>query len=348
MKKKIIISALALTIGAGLAGSITGTAAWYQYSTRTNVALIGASGGAAGNLNVRIRQDGQAADAGWTTFISKKQLGDFLTSKGYGTNIQPITPAVSDAGLGKDAALPVNSTDNELDFRSNPIPGKGPYEQWNRAKKENYVVIPLQLRYVKQGNNGQENLSEQVYLSDVTLEQRTVGGATNDISKALRFHISATDGTNSVNHLISKEGGTTVTKGKLDLDGDGADDVARSSDKYGFSDADSATAPAAIDYGAGNQVAYSADPDATSTMVAKSRDGLNGDDLVDASATSDKLIGSTVAGSASFLNVDITIWVEGWQKFTNTSGDSSIWSTKFIGSDFNIGFEFATNPEEDA
>lgn len=348
MKKKIIISALALTIGAGLAGSITGTAAWYQYSTRTSVAITGEAKGATGNLNVRIRQDGQAADAGWTTFISKKQLGDFLTSKGYGTNIQPITPAVTDAGLGKDSALPVNSADNELDFRSNPIPGKGPYDQWNRATKANYFVIPLQLRYTNQGNNGQENVSEGVYLSDVTLEQRTVGGATNDISKALRFHISASDGTATVNHLISKEGGTTVTKGKLDLDGDGANDIARSSDRYGFSDADSAATPEAIDYGAGNQVAYSADPDAASTVVVKEREGLNGDDLVDASATSDKLIGSTVAGSASFLNVDIVIWVEGWQTFTNTSGESSIWSKKFVGSDFNIGFTFSTNPEADA
>jgi hypothetical protein len=347
MKKKIIISALALTIGAGLAGSITGTAAWYQYSTRTNVALIGASGGAAGNLNVRIKRAGQAAEDGWTTFISKKELGDFLESEGYGTNIQPITPAISDAGLGKDDALPVNSGDSQLDFRSNPIPGKGPYDQWNRAKKENYVVIPLQLRYVKQGNNGQENLSQGVYLSDVTLEQRTVGGATNDISKALRFHVSANNGSTTVNHLISKDGGETITKGKLDLDGDGANDVARSPSKYGFSDVDSSTAPEAIDYGAGKQTAYTSDPNGASTMVAKSREGLNGDDLVDSSIEG-KLLGSTVAGSASFLEVNITIWVEGWQTFTNTSGESSIWSTKFIGSDFNIGFEFATNAEVDA
>ena len=84
MKKKIIISALALTIGAGLAGSITSTAAWYQYSTRTNVAYIGASGGASGNLNVRIRKTSQAAAADWKTWISKEELTEYVNGLGYG------------------------------------------------------------------------------------------------------------------------------------------------------------------------------------------------------------------------------------------------------------------------
>ena len=45
MKKKIIVSALTLIAGFGLAGSVTSTIAWYQYSTRTNGALVGVSGG---------------------------------------------------------------------------------------------------------------------------------------------------------------------------------------------------------------------------------------------------------------------------------------------------------------
>ena len=341
MKKKIIIPALALMIGVGLAGSITSTAAWYQYSTRTNAAYIGASGGAVGNLNMRIRQDGQGADEGWTTFLPKETIRSYLTQEGYGTNIQPITPAVPEAGLDKDGALPLNAS-NEPDFCLNPVAGYGPYSTWKRATKANYVVIPLQLRYVKQGNSALEYMAEKVYLSDLVLEQRTPTATSgkNDISDALRFHISA----GSTNRLISKAGGTTVTKGQLDLDGDGNPDTARASDKYGFNDSSAPSADPII-YGDGNQVSYNYNPlDASNSMVTKTRTGKNGDDLVDTDATDAKLIGTTVANSVSYLNVDITIWVEGWQQFSS----SAIWSEKFIGSDFNIGFEFAINAEADA
>lgn len=332
MKKKIIIPAFALLIGTALAGSITGTAAWYQYSTKVNGALIGVAGGATGNLNMRIRQDNQAADAGWTTFLSKETIRSFLTENGYGTNIQPVTLNVDENGLDKDGALAVSPA--EPDFRLNPTPGVAGYSNWKAATKANYVVIPLQLRYVKQGNNGLEYLAEKVYLSDLVLAQRTTGGATNDISNALRFHVSA----GSTNRLISNEGGTTVTNGKLDLDGDGSPDKAKpnANDKYGFnSEVDTTTE---ITYGAGSQVSY-----AKSAMLATHRDGKNGDDLVDTSATDAKLIGTTSDNSSSYLNVDITIWVEGWHQFSS----SSIWSEKFIGSDFNIGFEFAVNAETD-
>ncbi len=372
MKKKVIISALALTIGAGLAGSITSTAAWYQYSTRTNAAYIGASGGATGNLNMRIRKDGLAADEGWTTFLAKETLENYVQSQGYGTNIQPVTPGA----LDKDSAL--TSDASGLKMYSNPVPGRAAYESWNRASVKNYIVIPLQLRYVSQGNSGPENTAVAVYLSDLVLQQRVTDTETNDISEALRFHISSyssADSSQKENRLISKKGGTTMTKGKLDLDGDGNPDTARpsASDKYGFSSDYSSLTE--IEYGAGKQFAYTAEQfdeygvsgrtyyneeDVLTTesanvysLIAKSREGKNGDDLIDANLAYDaangtsKSIGSTVAGSTNFLNVDITIWVEGWQKFSNDSGYSSIWSKKFIGSEFNIGFEFAVNAEDD-
>ena len=44
MKKnlsKVIVPTLAIAIGAAIAGSISGTVAWYQYSTRVNVAYLG-------------------------------------------------------------------------------------------------------------------------------------------------------------------------------------------------------------------------------------------------------------------------------------------------------------------
>ena len=374
MKKKIIVSALALTIGTGLAGSITSTIAWYQYSTRTNTAYVGVAGGATGNLNMRIRKAGQAADEDWTTFISKETLKTYLDGQGYGTNIVPVTPGA----LAKDGAL------DTAKMVSNPIPGRGEYSKWNSAAKANYLVIPLQLRYVerdgvKENGKDEKNLAEEVYLSELVLEQPTADAAThNDLSEALRFHVAAYDSSAAVpektNRLVSKKGGTTVTNGKLDLDGDGKNDTARpEADKYGFTEnVDTLTE---ITYGEGSQVAFTAEEltaPATNrqyynennslvadsevySLVAQSREGKYGQDLDDDYLEYDtgksKAIGSTFAGEEKFLNVDITIWVEGWQKFLAVEGEegySSIWNKKFIDTGFNIGFEFGVNSEVDA
>lgn len=369
MKKKIIISALALTIGAGLAGSITGTAAWYQYSTKVNGAYIGASGGATGNLNMRIRKDGQAADAGWSTFLSKETLMAYVQSKGFGLNVQPVTPGA----LGKDANLTVDSDGNPVMY-SNPVPGRAAYADWNKANKANYIVIPLQLRYVE-NDGAAANVAKDVYLSELVLEQRVTDPATSDVSNALRFHVSSyssADSSAKQGRLLSKQGGKTVVHGKLDLDGDGNNDTARpaESDKYGFNSNYSSLEE--IDYGqSGSQESYTnqvvtapitgsqyydennqlKDNGDVYSLIANPRTGKYGDDLNDSYLEYDggnsKKIGSTVAGSTNFLNVDLTIWVEGWQKFSNDAGYSSIWSKSFIGSEFNIGFEFAINAEND-
>lgn len=385
MKKKIIIPAFALLIGTALAGSITGTAAWYQYSSKAQVALIGAAGGTSdGNLQIRIREDGQAADAGWTTRFTYKQIETYLEGKHYGTNVVPVTPGASLAA--SDNALPSDA--NGLDFRTNPIPGKGPYSAWNRATTANYVHIPLQIRYIARDGvieNGKDNKNDakKIYFSDITIEQRN-NDTHEDISNAIRFHVSSyqtedqTAGAKS-NFLISKNGGTTVTHGNLDLDGDGALDKAYSgTGKYGF-DGDGTVSANPVDYGAGSQFAFSSryadaqnqsyfdenntakqdanvyslvaqpDPDDDYNLVNSSLKYGSGENAID------KSIGSTLADEDDFLNVDITIWVEGWQKFENSDGDdntddpsSSIWDNTYIGAGFQVGFEFAIDPNANA
>ena len=51
--KKIIVSTLALAMGAALAGSISGSVAWYQYSTRASAQIAGSAAGTARNLYVK-------------------------------------------------------------------------------------------------------------------------------------------------------------------------------------------------------------------------------------------------------------------------------------------------------
>ena len=417
-KKKIVVSALTLLVGASLAGSISGTVAWYQYSTRANGAYLGASGGTAGNLQMRIK-----GEAEWLSRLTKEDVNTYLTANGYASEIQPITAG----GLNKDDALP-------QDLYLNPVAGFGPYSKWLKASKANYLQIPLELRYVERDgqyktvNNKQvddEEVERNVYLSDLKLQDDKLN-AKKDLSDALRFHVYsyqsdlAETGTDAdlikdgseLNRLVSKNGGTTVAQGKLDLDGDGKFDKGSMDpdDEYGFHAelveliygrdypyVDANGDPVGDD---SIQTSYHARKDNFDVVAKASSENPNGPQYFDqnnakqdeqesiypavvesnsenlniaklsykddAGAEHSKAIGKTIAkdptaaqGQDDYLNVVLTVWVEGWQKFeetvtvTDDQGQesqvdvaSSIWSADYIDSVFNVGFQFAIDPAE--
>ena len=360
-KKSIIIPAFALLIGASLAGSITGTVAWYQYSTRVNTAYVGVSGGTSGNLQIKLGNNE------WSTRLTKDTIETYVGNSEYGANIMPITSGAMD----KDDALPT-------DFYSNPLYGQDSYNKWIKAEKANYIVLPLQLRYVerdgvKEVGVDAKNVAKEVFLSDLTIKGHSTNAANEkeDLSDAIRFHIDAfkeedrNAPANHINRLISKKGGTTVTEGQLDLDGDGDLDCKyNSGDIYGFDDGDT-TSP--IIYGNGSQVAFSNEVEtrAGSYYTSDGQDGADAnvygmvvdsvDDTLDIENSTkeydtgkSKSIGSTIESETEFLNVVVTIWVEGWQTFENANHEhKSIWdSADFIKSSFDVGFQFAVDPVE--
>ena len=412
-KKSIIIPAFALLIGASLAGSVTGTVAWYQFSTRTQAAYVGTSGGTSGNLPMRLKR---VQDAKWPTRLTKNDINTYLANAGFGSKIAPVTPGA----LDKDAALPEN-------FYSNPVTGRGPYEQWVKASKDNYVQIPLELRYIERDGvlkevNGKkiddEEIEQDVYLTDLLIqEDHKNADDRGDLSDAIRFHVQSfqadsadvdpatgdgkVDGS-EINRLISKNGGTTLAQAKLDLDGDGKVDSAYlNGDKFGFNDDDpNNTTAEEIIYGRSypykddqgqpvgedsiqtsyhakdfnvvekdGQVYYDedlaiAEPENIYPLLVKTNDqdldlaALSYDDE-DGNEVS-KSLGKTIAkdpaaANDDYLNVVITIWVEGWQKFAEPVLDdqgqevgqkvSSIWDTKFINSMFDVGFEFGVDSD---
>ena len=359
-KRSIIIPAFALLIGASLAGSISGTVAWYQYSTRVNAAYVGVSGGTSGNLKMRIRDNSYDATTGdWETFLTKDAISAYLAGTSFGGKVLPITSGDMD----KTDAVPAK-------FYSNPVYGvEGAYATaWEEAAASSYIVLPLQLCFSEQqsaANNidvESHNVAKSVYLTDLYLAA-DASNATNskgDLSDAIRFHINAyTDAdalvpANHINRLISKNGGTTVTEGKLDLDGDGAADTKYDNKavKYGFTSG----AGTPVNYGAGSQVAFSSDLEDASNVAVYNSDGTNSTpdakvfSMVADNSTNplsktlydtdkSKSIGQTVAADDEYLNVDLTIWLEGWQ----TLGDDhkASWDIEsFLNSKFDIGFEF--------
>ena len=321
LNRKIIIPAATLLVGVALAGSATSTIAWYQYSTKTNVAYLGTSAGTSGNLFVRIAKENQAADAGWGTFISYDDVNDELglTNK----KIKPITTGA----MGRDLKLP--------QFYSNPVAGNGPLSMWNEANSSNYVEIPLQFKFVEDDGTGESLIEKDLYVSDLLIQNDYSNATTKrDLSSAIRVHFDAylddaQEGAH-LNRLASKNGGNTMTVGNLDLDGDGKLDKSYAENEreamYGFGE-NAANKGTVIAYGSvpnqedNNQVAYSATD-------------IRGQKL-----------GTTSIVEGKFLNVKVTIWIEGWQQLPIASetdeNKSSIWDlAKTVDSKFDVGMQF--------
>ena len=309
-KKSIIIPAFALLIGASLAGSISGTVAWYQYSTRVHAAYVGVSGGDSGNLQIKL-------GAGeWASRLTIEQIASYLSTNSIGTNVVPATSG----DMLKNAALPAK-------LHGNPVVGRGPYSKWIDADAKSYVTLPIQLRYVERENDVVTAIEKKIYLSELLIQKHV--GETNDISDAIRVHIANV--TDSKNFLVSNKGETISVGSKLDLDGDGHDDQAYpEDDKYGFKGGELTD----VIYGSqgGTQAAYSVS-ELCVTANDDARQTLSG-------VSADKVIGTAPADGA--LQLNITIWVEGWQELD----DKVLWDKKYIGADFDVGFEFAVDPDE--
>lgn len=368
-KNKIIVSALALCIGASLAGSVSGTIAWYQYSTRANVAFIGEAGGFSGNLQMRFVSEANDDDA-WRTRITWQEMNNELTNNlPQDVNDLKIVPMTFGA-LGKDSELPQYGY-------TQPRPGIAAMANWGKAETYNYAQFQLQLRY----KENDENVAENVYLTKLLIQEDANNGQKGDISDAVRVHISSSYGNSAKNKLYSNLGKEIAVKGALDIDGDGENDKGYAdSDEFGFThqdtdlqeiiygdDGDAQTEEIQRSYKAGatdavggvkytqEEIDAATDPSDPAhgktvndwkvepvfpALVYSNQNNKLYDESDEATLPDpSKSIGQTVAANDSYLTVKVTIWVEGWQKFDNA--ETAIWNTKYIGSKFNIGIQFA-------
>lgn len=338
-KNKIIVSALALAIGGSLAGSVGSTIAWYQYSTRANVSYIGEASGISSNLQMRFKSE-SADEEAWRTRITWDEMDAELHNGGFAEKLVPMTFGK----LNKDDPLPAKGY-------TQPAPGVSDMTKWIEATEKNYAQFTLQLRNINREGATAANDAQDVYLSKLVLQKdlKTPTGK-EDISNALRVHISSVAGSTTKNKLISKLGGDTKTSGKLDIDGDGdLDQAYPEDDEFGFGyDGDNHVALEDVIYGDQNndkvanetQASYSASyqsSDANAFLVYSENNILYNDQTKSVLENA-KSIGQTLEGSSGYLEVTITIWLEGWQEFN----DNAIWdATKYVDSKFDVGIQFA-------
>ncbi|QOS38932.1 hypothetical protein DYE49_00055 [Treponema rectale] len=320
--KKLITSAMLTLIGASMVGSVAGTVAWYQYSTRASAAYVGTSTKCSEKLQVVVGTKDEAAnknDDAWKTRLDVADITGYIASQDgqNATTAAQVTP-VTAGNQKKDAAL------NTL--KAHPVYNYTKYSAWQDAEATDYVTFPLTFRVVDvDGGSPASTLAQDMdlYLQDLLIQAHgTNPTGKGNISDAIRVHFATTEDPAKY-WLFSNKGETIDTCGELDLDGDTHPDaVSDRGTNYSFEDTTTLT------YGDANskEEAYKlADVKATDTNGA---------------LTGGQAIGKIASGTT--LTINVTIWLEGWQKFGTSGKESAMWDpATYIGAMFDVGMTFA-------
>ena len=349
-KAKMMVSTLAIIAGAATVGSISGTVAWFQYNTRVTAAYVGTTASVSRNLQIRLHDENidayKDAASAWKTNLEVSDISSYLTAKaaledaakkkGCGSSIAPVTFGKT----AKNAALPTAAPfDNGP--KGNPMAGQFAYTDWADADAGNYVILPIEVKLL---NGAGEAMNKDVYLTDLTLQKHSTVDADDDVSTALRVHFAST-----TNQLWSKAGTDVATSAKLDLDGDGAVDKDRGTDRYDF---DGATYADGVYGDATVEPSTSArSVDSSAKITSYSAAGKNtadspmANDSTAALTTTNAIALGKTAASTGILAIKTTIWFEGWALLTDYSGTgtSAVWAEKFAGKQFDVGMTFAVS-----
>ena len=344
MPRKVAITSLTLLSALTLAGSISGTLAWYQYSTRATVAYTGTSAHCSKLLQLSV-------DGGdnWSSDIRDLPSASFA----------PVTTGAQE----KDAALPkIQRTVTMYDSNGNPTGtkvisapfyaqpdrGQGLYDRWLLASDNSYAQFDILIK-VKDinGEATEKDLENDVYLTDLTIVDANEEDHL-DLSSAVRVHISTQYQDNGAdankNFLFAKESEDIEVGGFLDLDEDGKyDQVGYDWDKHTCLYGDGTFIPATYD-DEGNKLTDDSFSDVPHQYSYKADDESIVAKEVENNIVGGTPIGKTSATNGEYLKVTVTIWLEGWSPLligAHGTQDSSIWDEdSYIEQQFNVGMTF--------
>ena len=365
INKKVIVSTLALAMGASLAGSIAGSVAWYQYSTRATASLYGTSAGSSRNLQISL--DGSSW--GWNLDNDAILTASAAKSASADGSLKPVAAIIDDVPTG---------------FVSHTV---RQYPNGQAAAGTEVLKFDIYLRSLKEGG------AEVLEAVKVYLETFDIGfsGAGADLDEALRISIS--DGTH--HYLLSKTAGTTTTHGELDLNGDNVNDrdIFEADDRTGLvNDSgtwkllvskvgvatvnDSTKELEAGTSGSGwftdkacssavvgdieEDVTYYQPGDEPTDYIDYVSDTAGGatneytttawtsvktaftDEYTPANAANN--IGTTTTDAEHPLKLSFVIWLEGWAKIGEPA--SNIWNKSLVNKDFSIKMRFQAPAEK--
>lgn len=231
IKLKIVLAILGLSTTASLVGSVSGTIAWYAYSTRALISYSGTSVQSTTQLQIGIKSDIEV------DFKTNTPLLDHVTFEGdtnhyyfmkVGAGGMPaaiINEYLSAKGYTTNVLEPLSSytyqTGGNFDLRNRPLTNK-PYEPYTAAEKSKYAEIPFVFRILA------ANTSTSTYIGgqDIFLSGAVAKAASaNDgkINESIRLYIDRT-ASNKSNYILNPskaQNGKTKVAGVLDLSSDG-------------------------------------------------------------------------------------------------------------------------------
>ena len=333
--KKIIVSTLALAMGAALAGSVSGTVAWFQYSTRAQVSYMGTSAHCSEALEVQATTVAATSlDASaWKTELKSADIDTVMgVTPTNPKKLEPITSGELTSAGGLSGT-----------FYKNPMYQIPEYANWGTAGEENYVQFALHF-HVKDinGESSATYLKKDLFLTDLTIKSiNDEGGA--DLYKAVRVHFSTNESTATNNLFASDEDSdageiTTALSGNLDLNNDG------NFDKAAYYEWETAPTTNLV-YG-----------DSGKTQVAKNVKAANvlSNDADPYNITANQGKIGQISAADDGLKVIVTIWLEGWTQLsdmadlpsgvTDTAEDKAVWEPEtYINKKFQVGMRFAVD-----
>lgn len=339
-KAKLLVGTLAVVATAATVGSISGTVAWFQYSTRSTVAYKGAAAHCSESLQIRINA-GNESTYPWKQDLTSTEIGTYLgTIRSTPANtLHPVTSGALEQG--KVAT----------DLYKNPIYQYPDMSDWGTATATaDYVVIPLQLRVLDLNGAAPASatyLAKKIYVTDVTIAADVANGSgMYDFSSAVRVGVSAAQAGSSLapyatfSTANASDAATGIAvSGKLDLNNDGY------ADREAGYDFQTGVRPE-VTYGESG-VAKSTSNTQLATTATASDVGVAND--TDPYTIAGKEIGSTAADKV--LNVEVKIYLEGWAQISdytaNVDGTAdtpmkTIWDVaKSNGALFDVGIRFS-------
>ena len=346
MPRKVIISCLTLLSAFTLAASVSGTLAWYQYHTRATVEYTGVSINSTKLLQLSV-DNGTT----WDADIKNSQLPS--------ASFAPVTTGAQekDAPLWTKRKTVTTVDDNGVSsthetsslFYAQPNRGQGLYENWFLATDSSYAQFSLLIKINDiDGNASEVNLSNEVYITDLTIEDANADDNL-DLDNAVRVHISTEykdEGqAKTKNFLFAKDVEETEVGGFLDLDENGElDQIGYEWDRH------------TCVYGGGDLVENRQDeqgnklPDECINIPYqhsyKSNDPSIIASTLEGSGTS---IGKT-GTDGDYMKITVTIWLEGWSILSKGAAgytNTSIWDEdSYIEKDFNVGLTFGVRQSE--
>ena len=330
---KLLAGGLMTVVACALAGSITGTFAWYQVSNRSTVSMHGASVGSSQNLQFAWASDAPDTGTGaWSSDnLTWADIKAHATRKGatIGSGENAVNDALYPASNGANAgSAALNAT-----WYKNPTGGTTlpEVEKEGEGASAHYVdgyfvQFTFYARYQEVSSATPNYPAATIYVDEIASKvvDRTAQNAKN-ATFALRMHVQMGASTyfvvnpyDTATSTVTLSSTYTEIPGQYDWSGDDNDNPAGTAVTVGLPDA---TTP-------GSLVALA---HADVIQEFNSDGSLKSSDQVSKSVTT-----STSAG----VPITVTFWLEGFAQSDINDADSDWWdAATTVGDVLDFGFE---------